>query len=151
MALSFGATTRTAADGNRSTMSALRPYIGSSKLATSFLRKLAIVQVVAERRFLTTQARVLVRLANDPEARIRDVAASLEITERTAFAIMKELVEAGYLVKGRNGRRNRHQIQASKTAADLRSQEHDIRQLLDLLPDTETPRPDGTADPVTTV
>jgi hypothetical protein len=31
---------------------------------------------------------------------VRDIAASLEITERSAFGIISGLVEAGYVVKG---------------------------------------------------
>jgi len=58
--------------------------------------------------FLTTHARVLLCIAHDPGARLRDIAASLDITERTAHGI----TEAGYVVKQKDGRRNRYQIQA---------------------------------------
>jgi predicted transcriptional regulator len=51
--------------------------------------------------FLTYHARVLLLVAHDPEARLRDIAASLNITERGAFGILTDLVEAGYVVKGR--------------------------------------------------
>jgi len=61
--------------------------------------------------FLTAHARVLLCVAHDPGARLRDIAASLDITERTAFGIIAELTEAGYVVKEKNGRRNRYRIQ----------------------------------------
>jgi hypothetical protein len=48
----------------------------------------------------------------DPWVRLRDIAASLNITERSAFGIITDLVEAGYVVKEKNGRRNRYHIQA---------------------------------------
>ena len=63
-------------------------------------------------RFLTSHARVLLCIARDPGVRLRDVAASLGITERSAHAIVTDLTTAGYVVKQRHGRRNRYQIQA---------------------------------------
>jgi hypothetical protein len=55
---------------------------------------------------------VLLCIAHDPGARLRDIAASLDITERTAHGIVTDLTEAGYVVKQKDGRRNRYQIQA---------------------------------------
>ena len=49
--------------------------------------------------FLTNHARVLVCIAHDPGARLRDIAASVGITERSAFAIVTDLAAAGYVVK----------------------------------------------------
>jgi len=62
--------------------------------------------------FLTSHARVLLCIAHDPAARLRDVAGSLGITERSAHGIVTDLTEAGYVVKQRDGRRNRYQVQA---------------------------------------
>src|SRR5271165_3719338 len=62
--------------------------------------------------FLTYYARVLLLVAHDRGVRLRDIAASLNITERSAFGIITDLVEAGYVVKEKNGRRNRYHIQA---------------------------------------
>ena len=62
--------------------------------------------------FLTNHARVLLCIAHDPGVRLRDIAASLGITERSAYGIVTDLAEAGYIVKQKNGRRNRYQIQA---------------------------------------
>ena len=45
--------------------------------------------------FLTPHARVLLCVAQDPGVRLRDIAASLGITERSAFGIISDLVEAG--------------------------------------------------------
>ncbi len=67
--------------------------------------------------FLTYRARVLLCVAHDPGVRLRDIAASLNITERSAFGIITDLVEAGYLIKEKNGRRNRYNIQAHPPAA----------------------------------
>ena len=67
---------------------------------------------MADWGFLTNHARVLVCIAHDPGARLRDIAASLGITERSAHGIITDLAEAGYVVKRKDGRRNRYQIQA---------------------------------------
>ena len=62
--------------------------------------------------FLTNHARVLLCIARDPGARLREIAASLGITERSAHTIVNDLADAGYVVKQKDGRRNRYQIQA---------------------------------------
>ena len=74
-------------------------------------RKLYASEVVSW-SFLTNHARVLLCIAHDPGVRLRDIAASLDITERNAFDILTDLAEAGYVVKEKNGRRNRYHIQA---------------------------------------
>ncbi len=55
--------------------------------------------------FLTHHARVLLCVAHDPGVRLRDIAASLNITERSAFGIITDLVEAGYVIKEKDGHR----------------------------------------------
>ena len=56
--------------------------------------------------FLTNHARVLLCIARDPGARLRDIAASLGITERSAHGIVTDLAEAGYVIRQKDGRRN---------------------------------------------
>ena len=67
---------------------------------------------MAEWGFLTNHARVLLHIAHDPGARLRDIAASLGITERRAHGIITDLAEAGYVITQKDGRRNRYQVQA---------------------------------------
>jgi hypothetical protein len=67
---------------------------------------------VAEWSFLTNHAWVLLCIARDPGVRLRDIADKVGITERTAYGIVTGLTEAGYVVKQKDGRRNRYQIQA---------------------------------------
>jgi DNA-binding MarR family transcriptional regulator len=59
---------------------------------------------------ITNHGHVLACLAVDPEARLRDVAEWVGITERTAVHIVGDLEQAGYLTKTRVGRRNRYRI-----------------------------------------
>jgi DNA-binding IclR family transcriptional regulator len=67
---------------------------------------------VADWGFLTNHARVLLYIARDPGARLRDIAAGLGITERRAHGIITDLAEGGYVITQKDGRRNRYQVQA---------------------------------------
>jgi hypothetical protein len=86
--------------------------------------------------FLTTHARVLLLVAHDPGLRLRDIAASLNITERGAFGIIMDLVEAGYVVKEKHGRRNRYHIQAHLPLPEPDGRERTVGEVLALLAGT---------------
>ena len=86
--------------------------------------------------FLTNHARVLLCVAHDPGVRLRDIAASLDITERSAFGIITDLVQAGYVVKKKYGRRNRYHIQAHLPLPDPASRERTVGEVLALLAGT---------------
>jgi Winged helix DNA-binding domain len=94
--------------------------------------------------FLTNHARVLVCIAHDPGARLRDIAATLDITERTAFGVVADLAEAGYIVKDKEGRRNRYRIQDHLPLRLAVGREPTIGEVLGVLLDTATT---GTAPP----
>ncbi len=89
--------------------------------------------------FLTNHARALVCIARDPGVRLRDIAAALEITERSAFGIVTELVEAGYVVKEKDGRRNRYRIQGHLPMRDSVARERTIGEVLDVLVKASAP------------
>ena len=89
--------------------------------------------MAVEWSFLTNHARALIFMAHDPNARLRDLAAALDVTERTAYGIVADLTEAGYVVKEKDGRRNRYHIQAHQPLRDSMSRERTIGELLDLL------------------
>jgi DNA-binding transcriptional ArsR family regulator len=93
----------------------------------------ASLQSVRDWSFLTNHARVLLCIAHDPGARLRDIAASLGITERTAHGILTDLAEAGYVVKHRDGRRNRYRIQAHLPLPEPTSREPAIGEVLAVL------------------
>jgi predicted transcriptional regulator len=88
---------------------------------------------VADWSFLTNHARVLLCIAHDPGVRLRDIAARTGVTERTAYGIVTDLTEAGYVVKHRDGRRNRYQIQAHLPLPETDSRERTIGEILALL------------------
>lgn len=83
--------------------------------------------------FLTNHARALLCIAEDPGTRLRDLAAALDVTERTAFGIVSDLAAAGYVVKEKDGRRNRYQIQPQLPLPDPIGRERTIGEVLDLL------------------
>ena len=60
--------------------------------------------------FLSNHGHVLVSLARDPDARMREVAEAVGITERAVQQIVHDLVEQGYLVKVKVGRRNHYNV-----------------------------------------
>ena len=88
--------------------------------------------------FLTNHARVLLRVADDPDARLRDIAVALGITERSAYSIVTDLTTAGYIVKQKDGRRNRYQVQAHLPLPEPTSRERTIGEILTLLAGTDT-------------
>jgi len=83
--------------------------------------------------FLTNHARALLCIAHDPGLRLRDMADELGITERSAFAIVTDLAEAGYVLKERDGRRNRYSIQHHMPLPDATGRERTVGEVLDLL------------------
>jgi DNA-binding IclR family transcriptional regulator len=90
--------------------------------------------------FLTNHARVLLCIARDPGVRLRDIASSLGITERSAHGFVTDLTAAGYVVKQKDGRRNRYQIQAHMPLLEPASQEPAIGEVLALLAGMRTLR-----------
>jgi len=92
---------------------------------------------MAKWTFLTNHARVLLCIAHDPGMRLRDIAASVGITERSAYGIVSDLAEAGYVVKQRDGRRNRYQIQTHLPLPEPTSRESTVGEVLALLVGTD--------------
>ena len=91
-------------------------------------------------RFVTNHAHVLQCLADDPDARLRDVSATIGITERAASGIVRDLERAGYLTKTRNGRRNRYEIHGELPLRHPRHRHHTVGDLLRFL---QEPAVDG--------
>jgi hypothetical protein len=92
---------------------------------------------MGEWNFLTNHARALLCVARDPGVRLRDIAGTVGISERRAFGIVSDLVEAGYLAKDREGRRNRYEIRHHLPLPDAEGRERTIGELLELLASAE--------------
>jgi DNA-binding MarR family transcriptional regulator len=95
--------------------------------------KLCYLGLVGNWSFFTNHGRVLLSIADNPEIRLRDIATDLGITERHAYAIVNDLTDAGYVLKEREGRRNRYQVQSHLALPELPDREQAIGDVLDVL------------------
>jgi predicted ArsR family transcriptional regulator len=84
-------------------------------------------------RFLSNHTQVLLCLRRDPNARFRDLAESIGITERAAQRIVADLIHSGYVVSERVGRRNRYTVNPDAAMRHPAQDGHEIGELLDLL------------------
>jgi DNA-binding MarR family transcriptional regulator len=82
--------------------------------------------------FLTNHALVLICLADDPVARMRDVAVRIGVTERAVQRIVHELAEGGYLTVTRSGRRNRYSVHRGRPLGQTLQAQCTAGQLIDL-------------------
>lgn len=79
--------------------------------------------------FITNHGHVLIWLSSNPDARVRDIAANVGITDRATMSILADLESDGYVTKTRLGRRNtytvhpelpfRHPIEARQSVGEL--------------------------------
>jgi predicted ArsR family transcriptional regulator len=93
---------------------------------------------------LTNHGHVMVYLASNPEARLRDLATVVGITERAAQRIVNDLVEDGYLLKEKVGRRNRYRLNRNAPMRHPIEKDHSVGELLSSLggsPDPLVGRP----------
>ncbi|GAA0505367.1 ArsR family transcriptional regulator [Paractinoplanes deccanensis] len=94
--------------------------------------------------FLTNHAHVLLAIARDPGARLREIAETVGITERAAQAIVADLEDAGYLEHTRVGRRNRYTVNPRGHFRHPAEADRRIGDLLALF--TDAPPPDEEQD-----
>jgi len=80
---------------------------------------------------------VLEAIATDPTIRLRDIAADVGITERTAAQIVNDLEDAGYLTRMRDGRRNLYEVHENMPLRHPRHSHHTVGELIGFL---EAPR-----------
>ena len=82
---------------------------------------------------LTGHGHVLVEIARNPEARIRDISAVVGLTDRTVQAIVADLEAAGYLTRTRTGRRTRYTLNHDSLFRHSAQEGLRVGPLLDLL------------------
>lgn len=88
--------------------------VSRSRAAAAPGRPTAAAAQEAPWTFLTNHAHVLIHIAEEPEARMRDIADRVGITERAVQRIVRELEDAGYLQRIKEGRRNHYRVTASR-------------------------------------
>ena len=91
-------------------------------------------------QFLTSHTQVLLCIHRDPEVRLRDIAATVGVTERAAQRIVGDLVESGHITRERVGRRNRYVVNEHEHMRHPSQEEHEIRELLEIMRMGEPPR-----------
>jgi IclR helix-turn-helix domain len=84
-------------------------------------------------QFLTNHAQVLLCVAHDPGIRLRDIAQTVGITERSAHRIVSELVEDGYVLRERSGRRDVYKVDPELPLHHPLAEETEQRRVGDLL------------------
>lgn len=87
--------------------------------------------------FLTSHAKTLLLIADDPRIRMRDIAGLLGITERRTQRIVADLAEAGYIERERDGRRNLYTVSTHLPLGLPTQRDIDIGALLAILPTPE--------------
>jgi DNA-binding transcriptional ArsR family regulator len=88
--------------------------------------------------FLTNHAHVLTCVAHDPGIRLRDIATAVGITERAAHRILSQLVDEGYVLREREGRRNRYEVVAGRPMRHPLVEEREVGDLLEVLIGSKT-------------
>ena len=91
---------------------------------------------MADWKFLTNHAQALLFIASEPNSRLRDIADALDVTERTAYGVVADLSEGGYVAKEKEGRRNVYHIQSHMPIRDAVGQHRAIGELLGLFLDS---------------
>jgi IclR helix-turn-helix domain len=92
--------------------------------------------------FLTNHAHVLICLARDPEALLRNVALEVGITEGATQRIVGDLVEEGYLQRIKVGRRNTYRLNGDRPLRHPIERDHAVGEILDLLGSQKAADPD---------
>jgi IclR-like helix-turn-helix domain-containing protein len=93
--------------------------------------------------FLTNHAHVLLSVSQDSGIRLREIAAAVGITERSAHKILSELVEEGYVLRERHGRRNRYKVKPELPLRHPLVQDREVGDLLGVLSRPERPARKG--------
>ena len=83
--------------------------------------------------FLTNHAQVLIRISEDPDIRLRELGAAVDITERAAHRIVTDLAAAGYVTRTRAGRRNRYSVRYDLPLPDPLARGQRVGDLLEIL------------------
>ncbi len=85
--------------------------------------------------FLTHHAHVLLTIARDPDATIESIAREVEITPRSALAILSDLEAEGYVERERIGRRNHYVTHTEKPLRHPSNAAHTVGELIAALED----------------
>jgi DNA-binding transcriptional ArsR family regulator len=83
--------------------------------------------------FITNHAQVLLAVAQKPDRRVREIAAATDITERYAYQVLRDLEDAGYVERRRQGRSNLYRVHPELALGDPMVEGHSLWELLRLI------------------
>jgi DNA-binding transcriptional ArsR family regulator len=83
--------------------------------------------------FITNHAQVLLALAQKPDLRVKEIATAASITERYAYRMLRDLEDAGYVERRREGRCNLYRVHPELAIGDPVVEEQSLRELLRLI------------------
>ena len=83
--------------------------------------------------FLTSHAFVLIEVTRNRDVTVREIAAASELTERQAHRVLADLVDAGYVVRERVGRRNHYRVNGDRPMRRPAMSAHPVSELLTAL------------------
>ena len=96
-----------------------------------------VLQALRSWTFITNHAQILLAVARDPAATVAELAASVAITERSAYRILADLQDAGYVRRLKRGRQNAYEINSNMPLRDPTVENECVRDLLNLLADRD--------------
>lgn len=91
------------------------------------------LQALRSWTFITNHAQILLAVARDPAATVAQLAAAAEITERSAYRILADLQQSGYVGRRKLGRHNVYEINPSMPLRDPTLENDCVRDLLSLI------------------
>jgi len=83
--------------------------------------------------FITNHAAVLTRVNHEDNLTAREIARTLDITERSVHRIIKDLESAGYITKSKEGRKNHYSVNKDLTLRRNDQREVSVQELLQLI------------------
>jgi len=83
--------------------------------------------------FLTSHGSVLIEVARDPDATVREIAERADLTERQAHRVLADLVDGGYIQRQRLGRRNHYRVNEALPLRRASFSDRRVGELLDAL------------------
>jgi len=88
-----------------------------------------------ERRwaFISSHGTVLIEVARDPTATVREIAERVGLTERQAHRVLADLIAEGYIVRERIGRRNHYRVEKSHPLRHPSMSQRRVGDLLSLI------------------
>lgn len=85
--------------------------------------------------FLSNHGRILIQIAQNPDLKVVEIAATIGITERSTLSILGDLEETGYITVERIGRRNRYTVNPKKKFRHPSEASHSIGELIKIFKD----------------